>query len=792
MTATPLASGTDPAREYRVRDPLTGRTIVLRGAGGPPTEEELEQVFHTIYSQEAGAPTPPPVPFSPETVRPVASHGAPPRPAPGASAVSARVPLGIVKSEPLTGGVPAGVKAILDSFPGPNRLKAAAWDAYAQAADAADLERRLSGMQLPPQIRTALVGTMAADTGRAVPGQVPPVGADVTSWMQPPPPIGADVTGLMQDPGPTGAAVAALDAATRDPAREVLDTFRGPELMKHDAWNAFYESPSQAALVARLNQIGVPARIKEALLEAKAGRFPDANQPGVLGRAWNAVRGQHAANVEGAADIAIGAGKRLLKTVETLGGHLRKAPGVAALDSIVPPVNLPVNLELTNTNQKVGGVVEQLAEVAAPGRAIYKAGVKAAEVGAPVLARVLGPTLAKLAPQALVEAGGNAALAKLQGASTGQAELSGALAAGIPTVGAVAVKLANTLRAGAAGDVGRFFNATTKPLKRVVEKRTPEVLARGDAALGRMGRSRESALETFTAARQAAGEAIDEALSAFGAREVSDAPARLLNALDEARGRYVKQTEWASAAAVPDRLKRWIQETLPDGRVRLEVPLHAGKVRQIDGLKRVVEAYGDRMSVDDLVGLRRAWDEVAYATPGATLETLKSQAEKWSKKMGGDAIRGILETDTPDLAAINREFSFWRDLERAMGATIERKRGQVGGLLAPMAENAGRVVGGVLGASHGPGGAVGGAILVGKAAKLAQRVFESPRYASLAANTKTRLAEALTRGDEASVRRWLIRAAVQTGVVLTPQHAATLLASGPTAPETGQEQGEND
>jgi hypothetical protein len=467
-------------------------------------------------------------------------------------------------------------------------------------------------------------------------------------------------------------------------------------------------------------------------------------------------------------DVAIGAGKRLLKTAETGGAYLRKIPGVNALDRLVPPIYLPVNLDPANAAQSIGGVIEQVAEIATPSRAIYRTGLKAAEIGAPILARILGPTLARLAPRATVEAIGNAALAKVQGATNPEAGVTAAVSAAVPTIGTVAVKLAKALREGAAADVGRFFDATTKPLKRVVGKRTEEVLSRGSEVLGWVGRSREGAAEVFATARQAAGEAVDEALGRFGAQDVMDAPGRLIAALDEAKAPYVVERVM-DPKMVPPPYREFIKDTLADGRVRVDLPRNLGRVRQIEGLKTLVRAHGDAMTVDDLVGLRRAWDEVAYQRPGTTLETVKTVNAKWARKMGGDAIRAILDTDRPELAAINREFSFWKDLDAVMSATVERKRGQAGGLLAPMAENAGRVVGGVLGSSGGIGGTLGGAIIAGKTAKLAQRVFESPRYRSLSAEFKAGLAKLIASGNQRALDNWMMQAAIRTGVVAVPR-----------------------
>lgn len=461
-----------------------------------------------------------------------------------------------------------------------------------------------------------------------------------------------------------------------------------------------------------------------------------------------------------AADVGTGAVKSLLRAGIRGGALLREIPGVDALANALPSVTVPV--ESTNTAQKVGGMIEQAAEVAAPARAITSLGLSTTEAVAPALTRIFGPSAARLIPRATVEAAGNIALAKAQGATNPEAAVTGAASAALPTIGQWAVQMADVLKSGATGDIARFFNPTTRGFKAVVQKQTPEILERGSDVLGTLGRSREGAVEAFGAQRATAGQAIDEALQAFGGETVQDAPQRLMAALDTAKAPYVKMRIVNPGEMTPQ-MEQWAVGRLPDGRVQVEIPLSPLKVNQINALKQVVQAHGDQMTIDDLVGLRRAWDEIAYAKPGATLETVKQQAGKWAKKMGGDAIRGIIQSDKPDLAALNHEFSFWRDLEQAMQATVQRKTGQVGGLLPPMAQGAGQVVGAAM------GGGIPQVLAAGRLAKLAQQVFASPRYASLSANIKNGLANAIINGDGYGTHAFLTSAAARLGLVETPR-----------------------
>lgn len=534
------------------------------------------------------------------------------------------------------------------------------------------------------------------------------------------------------------------------------------------AWDAYDAAPDADALATKLQDLQIPKAVKAKLWDLKEQQAPDfstTNQKDASGNAtaidWNPLSSGNLqtaydrSGLSSLAEVGKGALKKLADSGVRGGAILRKIPGVDAAANAVGSVQVPT--EPTNNLQRLGGMVEQAAEIYNPTRAIAGLGTKTAIKAAPYLTRVLSPTLARLVPQVAVEAAGNASLVKAQGGSNTAAGVTAGLSVLPPTMGMIATRLANKLRTSATEGVEAFFHPTTKANKGIVARRTTEILDRGSEVLGSTGSTRETAVDTFAAQRSAAGDAIDEALSTFGSDTVRDAPQRLMAALDTAKAQYVK-TRVVSAAEAAGPMKPYVVGALADGRVQVAIPLNAAKVKQIDGLKQIVAAHGDQMSVDDLVGLRRAWDEVAYAT-GPTLKV----SAKWAKKMGGDAIRAIIATDTPDLAVLNREFSFWKDLEKVMTDTALRKTGQVGGLIPTMKEGTGAVVGTVLTGSLGAG------VAAGKVAKLANAVFTSPRYVSLAANVKTGLANAIAGGNEGQALVWLRIAASRVGVVETPK-----------------------
>lgn len=564
------------------------------------------------------------------------------------------------------------------------------------------------------------------------------------------------------------------EQAVADPVADLLRMSPLTQTQRKLAWDAFDETQDADALAVRIKDLALPQAVKAKLWDLKEQQAPPdfttTNQTDASGHAtaidWNPLSSGNLqtaydrSGVSSLVEVGKGALKKLADSGVRGGAILRKIPGVDAAANAVGSVQVPT--EPTNNLQRLGGLVEQAAEIYNPTRAIAGLGTKTAIKAAPYLTRVLSPMLAKLVPQVAVEAAGNASLVKAQGGSNTAAGVTAGLSVLPPTMGIIATALAKKLRASATTSVEAFFHPTTKLNKGIVAKRTADILDRGSEVLGAAGSSREGAVETFASQRAAAGEAIDQALSTFGSDTVRDAPQRLMAALDAAKAPYVK-TRIVSAAEAAGPMKAYVVGALGDGRVQVAIPLNGAKVRQIDGLKGIVAAHGDQMSVDDLVGLRRAWDEVAYAN-GPTLKV----SAKWAKKMGGDAIRAIVASDTPELAALNREFSFWKDLEKVMSDTALRKTGQVGGLIPTMKEGAGAVAGAVVTGSAATG------LAVGKVARLANAVFTSPRYASLAANVKAGLATAISTGNDGQMMTWLRIAASRVGVVEAPKTLAEL------------------
>jgi len=367
-----------------------------------------------------------------------------------------------------------------------------------------------------------------------------------------------------------------------------------------------------------------------------------------------------------------------------------------------------------NTAQKIGSGAEQIAEFFLPAGMAGRGAAAAA----------------KFMPKALARAGTEALSAGAVTAAQGGHPLTAAATAGVFPIagklaGSVAGPVAKRLRGKAVEQVVQALGPTKERFKAMAEKRAPELLKRGFVG------SREALEAKARDATRVAGEQIDEALKQFAAQPVSVKP--IVEALESAKAPFL--------------------DTTGSG---LPVALDTRAVNQLSSLQNTIEKYGAEISVESLVKVRRAWDAVvsqaggyAHRGGGAIGIPLKEQSEAWAKREGANAIRRVLAEDVPELAALNKEFAFWKDVRDVVGQTLKRTKPQEKGLVEKIVGTGagGGVLGGTL--AHGTAilPAASMALVAGVAAKNLVRAFKSPRWKTLSAQTKSRLADALESGN---------------------------------------------
>lgn len=210
------------------------------------------------------------------------------------------------------------------------------------------------------------------------------------------------------------------------------------------------------------------------------------------------------------------------------------------------------------------------------------------------------------------------------------------------------------LRESAEKGVKQVLGATTKSAKLESERLAPELLNRPmkeTFALTRKGMEAKA-----TAGRELAGEAIDDLGELPGNTKVKT----LIDALEAEKDQFVI-----------------------DG-----VAVNPDAIENISSMQRLFEQYGDEVSNESLRKVRRLLDEKVYGAKGS-FPTVAEGSKLDAQKMAADTIRGILAEAHPDLAKLNKEFTFWKNLEDVLQKTNLRTGSQSAGLVKNLATVAG-------------------------------------------------------------------------------------------------------
>lgn len=193
-------------------------------------------------------------------------------------------------------------------------------------------------------------------------------------------------------------------------------------------------------------------------------------------------------------------------------------------------------------------------------------------------------------------------------------------------------------------------------------------------------------------------------------------------------------------------------------------------VDALNGFKKDVEdlvaARGGTLTLEDARWLRQQYDATAasknaFALPPAEQSRIAATAD------ASNTLRRVIGDQFPDLAAANKEYSFWNRTHDVADATLTRRQGQKPPLTTSLAEAGGAVLG-----MHG---GFGGAYAASKAAGILARLRNSTLWNSLSAQTKTQLGDLAESGDIPG----MFRLAVASGAGLSPHSAPPTLVPVP-------------
>jgi hypothetical protein len=275
-------------------------------------------------------------------------------------------------------------------------------------------------------------------------------------------------------------------------------------------------------------------------------------------------------------------------------------------------------------------------------------------------------------------------------------------------IGAAAPVLKNA----AVGQYERALSPTTRINKGIAEKIAPQMVQRG--LHGNLDALAEQAGEQATALRPQ----LDAAYQAVPVTATAGSGPKIIDALEQLKAKYVVNGMPAQPAAV----------------------------KAISDVQDIVKQYGNDISPNSLRQLKQVFDEPVAAKGGFAGADLSTQYGIKAQKAAANSIRSILNEASPDVAMLNKEMSFWLDVQRVTKASAMRKTGQEGGLLKTF-EPYMLAAGGAAGMLHGgpqESLASATATFLATHAALAAR---TPAWRTASAVFKDQFANALARGD---------------------------------------------
>lgn len=395
-------------------------------------------------------------------------------------------------------------------------------------------------------------------------------------------------------------------------------------------------------------------------------------------------------------------------------GVLSTARGISQLaHKVVPAIpEIPESYATPPESNaaKVGKFAEQAAEFMLPGGAVSKA-TKAA------------PVLGRIAAQAGTAAAVAAAQSGGDPKTTAEAALIGGAGEG---VGAAlnSPLVPRLLRSSAEKQYGQAINATKQGNKWVSQNiAVPELLDRNVSAMTLKGLQKKA-----TTSVDAIGNAINDAWKSLPEGSALELEPTW-NAIEKSAGDALTITA-SNGKQIP--VTAQAQNALGNLNYLKQTLLDVAEQNPTSGKLEV--------PVEKLRQLRQAWDEVAAQAKVYQGQQLADAATGKIHAMAADAIRSHLGQEFPDIAALNKEFSFWKNVEKVVGDTVLRREGQAKPISRQLASAAGATAGAVAGGLHG-------AILGKQAMDGLQTLTNSTAWKTVSAVQKNKLAQYLAGGN---------------------------------------------
>jgi hypothetical protein len=447
--------------------------------------------------------------------------------------------------------------------------------------------------------------------------------------------------------------------------------------------------------------------LEQLKLGATVVEEPPAEEAHWSERVWDTMRDTR----DVAADAVTGAGKAAARSVLGAGAFLREnVPGGQAIHDAAggdwATVDM-ADLEPTNRAQQLGGVAEQVGEFFIPVGGV--AGGLARKV--PAL-RAAAPTMRRI-----VEPAYDAGLTLAQGGSVPEAITSAALQGVLPS----AHRGAGAVRDSAESSVARSLRPGTNEAKAEAARLAPEMLERGVGG-SQGGMLREAQREVGQIGPQIGAEVLEQTQ----------------------RGTTVKTAQF-----LEDMKAARLQSQSGVGDLVGAIPGTGPILAKLDELEKFAAEQGERLSIEHAQAIKQGWDDIVsksglYGRHADAAPT--DRAAAWVYREGANSMRKLIAEQSPTLAKLNAEFSFWKGLDDVLSATALRTQGQGAAMTRTLTGGFG---GAIVGSSTG---SVVEGFLTMAAVNTVARMLQSSRFRSqVAGPLKMKLADALSAGDQGLV-----------------------------------------
>ena len=316
---------------------------------------------------------------------------------------------------------------------------------------------------------------------------------------------------------------------------------------------------------------------------------------------------------------------------------------------------------------------------------------------------------------------------------------------------------ADMLRESANRQYAQVLNATTKGNKLRSERVVPELIDRGVTSTTLKGLSEKS-----NTAAAAAGQAITDAFD------------------------NLPPNSRVGLGPVAAALEKGAQDafTVENPQTGARVPMSGEASRGLQHIAEINKALEQIAETDPATGemylsagnarrVRQFYDKVTKDAGGYEGKNLSDKSVAGAHEMAADAIREELAKEFPDIAKLNKEFSFWKDVSRVVDDTLIRKQGQAKGL--------GKKIAGAAGAAGGFGtGGLTGAIIGKVALEQLESMVSSPAWRTISAVAKDRIADALSKGNRGAAEHYI---RVARGAVLAQEARSKAAKNGAESEE---------